>query len=164
MPENKSTRFSKLNGKMVFMPMIFICDDEEGILCYLEKLLRKSGYDVETFLWGSDLLERFNEALDVICDAVLLDMRMPDIDGLQILQYLHKGYPDVPIILMTGHGTIDDAVLAIKLGAYDFLTKPFPKEKILEVLGRLGDDDSISKEYNPFLGARPTLQSKKEEN
>ncbi len=116
------------------MPTIFICDDELGILRYLDKLLRMSGYDVETFLRGSDLLKRFAGALDIRCDAILLDVRMPDLDGLQVLQHLHETYPSVPIILMTGHGTIDDAVLAIKLGAYDYLTKPFPKEKMLAVL------------------------------
>lgn len=115
------------------MSTVFICDDEAGILRYLDKLLRKNGYDVETFLRGGDLLEAMSE---VRCDVILLDVRMPDLDGLQILMQLCKEYPNVPVLLMTGHGTMNDAVQAIKLGAFDYLTKPFPLDKILEVIGR----------------------------
>jgi len=128
------------------MPTVFICDDEAEILRYLDKLLRKNCYYVETFLRGSDLLKRLESLLSVSCDAILLDVRMPDMDGLQILKHLRKEFPSVPVILMTGHGTIDDAVQAIKLGAYDYLTKPFPKEKILEVLGGLHNYRSMAED------------------
>lgn len=115
------------------MSTVFICDDEAGILRCLDKLLRKNGYAVETFLQGGDLLEAMSE---FSCDVILLDVRMPDLDGLQILTQLCREYPKVPVLLMTGHGTMNDAVQAIKLGAFDYLTKPFALDKILEVIGR----------------------------
>ena len=116
--------------------MIFICDDEAEIMRYLDKLLRRNGYGVETFARGSDLLMRLEEMVADSCDAILLDVRMPDMDGFKILKHLRKEYPNVPVILMTGNGTIDDAVQAVELGAFDYLTKPFPRDKILNVIGR----------------------------
>ncbi len=118
------------------MPTVFICDDEVEILRYLEKLLRRNGYTVETFRHGHDLLKRVAVSGILDCDALLMDVRMPNMDGLQILKQLSREYPKVPVLLMTGHGTMNDAVQAIKLGAFDYLTKPFPLHKILEVIGR----------------------------
>ena len=121
------------------MPTIFICDDEAEILRYLDKLLQASGYRVETFARGTDLLLRLAAAEGVPCDVILQDVRMPDMDGLQILEQLCKRWPDIPVVIMTAHGTIDDAINAIKQGAYDYITKPFPKEKLLGMLERLLD-------------------------
>jgi len=128
------------------MPTIFICDDETEILLYLDKLLRASGYKVETFARGSDLLQRLTTAESVPCDAILQDVRMPDVDGLQILDQLCKRWPDIPVVIMTAHGTIDDAINAIKQGAYDYITKPFPKEKLLGMLERLLDHRRLVRE------------------
>lgn len=116
------------------MPTIFICDDEAEILRYLDKLMRRSGYNVETFLRGQDLLKRLEEFITVKCDAILLDVRMPDMDGYKILKQLCKEYPTVPVILMSAHGTVDDAVQAIKLGANGYITKPFSLDKILHLI------------------------------
>ncbi|MBC8019329.1 MAG: sigma-54-dependent Fis family transcriptional regulator, partial [Verrucomicrobia bacterium] len=111
------------------MAHICICDDEEGILLYLKKRLK--GHQVDTFSRGSDLLARLElpDAADI--DLLLQDVRMPDMDGLQILKRVKKIHPDLPVIMMTAFGTVDDAVQAIKLGAYDYMIKPFPKEKVL---------------------------------
>ncbi|MDA8414870.1 MAG: sigma-54 dependent transcriptional regulator [Desulfobacteraceae bacterium] len=128
------------------MATIFICDDETEILRYLDKLLQASGYRVETFARGADLLLRLAAAETVPCDAILLDVRMPDMDGLQILDELCKRRPDLPVVIMTAHGTIDDAISAIKQGAYDYITKPFPKEKLLGMLERLLDHRRLVQE------------------
>ncbi|MBC7964250.1 MAG: sigma-54-dependent Fis family transcriptional regulator [Steroidobacteraceae bacterium] len=128
------------------MPTIFICDDEAEILRYLDKLLQASGYLVETFSRGADLLKRLNSGGPVICDIVLQDVRMPDVDGLLVLKQLHNRKPDLPVIIMTGHGTINDAVQAIREGAYDYITKPFPKEKLLGVLERVLDHRRLASE------------------
>jgi two-component system response regulator HydG len=128
------------------MPTIFICDDEAEILRYLDKLLQASGYKVETFARGTDLLLRLSSAGEVPCDAILQDVRMPDMDGLQILEHLSKRWPDIPVVIMTAHGTIDDAINAIKQGAYDYVTKPFPKEKMLGMLERLLDHRRLVRE------------------
>ncbi len=128
------------------MPKIFICDDEPEILRYLDKLLQASGYNVETFPRGTDLLMRLEGAADMPCDVILQDVRMPDIDGLQMLDQICKRWPDTPVIIMTAHGTIDDAINAIKQGAYDYITKPFPKEKLFGMLERLLDHRRLARE------------------
>ena len=128
------------------MPTIFICDDEPEILRYLDKLLRASDYQVETFSRGTDLLKRLEIAASNPCDVILQDVRMPDLDGLQMLDQLCKRWPDIPVVIMTAHGTIDDAINAIKQGAYDYITKPFPKEKLLGTLERLLDHRRLARE------------------
>jgi DNA-binding NtrC family response regulator len=128
------------------MPTIFVCDDEPEILRYLDKLLQASGYLVETFPRGTDLLARLEGAAGTPCDLILQDVRMPDIDGLQMLEQLCKRWPDLPVVIMTAHGTIDDAINAIKLGAYDYITKPFPKEKLLGMVERLLDHRRLARE------------------
>jgi len=127
------------------MTRIFICDDETEILHYLDRLLTASGYKVEVFNCGADLLKHF-EAGGAPCDVLLQDVRLPDMDGLFILKQLHKRAPELPVVIMTAHGTIDDAVKAIKQGAYDYITKPFPKEKLLGVLERLLDHRRLAVE------------------
>ena len=111
------------------MATIYICDDEEGILRYLKKLMK--GYQVETFSRGSDMLARLESPAGEAADLILQDVRMPDLDGLQVLKRVKKARPELPVIIMTAFGTVDDAVQAIKHGAYDYLLKPFPKEKVL---------------------------------
>ncbi|GFE62297.1 sigma-54 dependent transcriptional regulator [Geobacter sp. AOG2] len=128
------------------MPSVFVCDDEADILRYLDKLLSANGYRVETFLRGNELLKRVKAPGAVECDVILQDVRMPDMDGLQVLKHLRSERPEVPVVIMTAHGTIDDAVQAIKLGAYDYITKPFPKEKLLTVLDRLLDHHRLANE------------------
>jgi len=128
------------------MPTVFVCDDEADILRYLDKLLSANGYRVETFLRGNELLQRVKSAEPTECDVILQDVRMPDMDGLQVLKHLRSKRPEVPVVIMTAHGTIDDAVQAIKLGAYDYITKPFPKEKLLTVLERLLDHHRLASE------------------
>ena len=128
------------------MPTIFICDDEAEILRYLDKLLQASGYKVETFSRGAALLKRLDSIETAACDIVLQDVRMPDMDGLQVLKQLHARKPGLPVIIMTGHGTINDAVQAIKEGAYDYITKPFPKEKLLGILERVLDHRRLASE------------------
>jgi len=128
------------------MPTVFVCDDEADILRYLDKLLSANGYRVETFLRGNELLTRVKSVGPAECDVVLQDVRMPDMDGLQVLKHLRSYRPEVPVVIMTAHGTIDDAVQAIKLGAYDYITKPFPKEKLLTLLDRLLDHHRLASE------------------
>jgi len=128
------------------MTTIFICDDEAEILRYLDRLLTASGYRVETFQRGGDLLARLESAADMPCDLLLQDVRMPDMNGLQVLERSVKKWPELPVVIMTAHGTIDDAVGAIRQGAYDYITKPFPKEKLLGLLERLLDHRRLAAE------------------
>jgi DNA-binding NtrC family response regulator len=113
---------------------ILICDDEEGILKYLRKLLTAKGVEVETFASGAALLERLEGGTPDDADLLLQDVRLGDMDGIQILKRVKKLRPAMPVVMMTAFGSIDAAVEAIRLGAYDYVSKPFPKEKILGVL------------------------------
>ena len=111
------------------MAHICICDDEEGILKYLKKLLK--GHQVTTFSRGAELLAHLEAPGGELVELLVQDLRMPDMDGLEILARVRQTRPELPVIIMTAFATVDDAVKAIKLGAYDYLTKPFPNEKLL---------------------------------
>jgi len=151
------------------MAHICICDDEEGILLYLKKRLK--GHQVDTFSRGSDLLARLELPDAAGVDLLLQDVRMPDMDGLQVLKRVKKIRPDLPVIIMTAFGTVDDAVQAIKQGAYDYLIKPFPKEKVLGMIDhvlefqrlarenrRLREEMSISGSHEPAVFASPRFR------
>ncbi len=125
---------------------IFICDDEEGIRRYLQKLFQAKGYEVETFDGGTSLLERMEEGNGPEPDILLQDVRMPDMDGIEVLKRVKQLRPNLPVVVMTAFGTIDAAVEAIKLGAYDYVTKPFPKEKILGLIENALQLDLLLKE------------------
>ncbi len=125
---------------------ILICDDEEGILKYLKKLLESQGMAVETFSSGTALLKRLSAGEAADADLLLQDVRMPDMDGIQVLREVKRIRPPLPVIIMTAFGTIDAAVEAIKLGAYDYVTKPFPKEKILGVLENVLERELLIRE------------------
>lgn len=106
---------------------ICIVDDEPGILKTLSELLEDEGYQVTSAKSGVD-------ALDVIRqdppDLVFLDIWMPDLDGLEVLKRVRRQFPHMMVIVMSGHGSIETAVQATKLGAYDYLEKPLDSEKI----------------------------------
>ncbi|MHB1397618.1 MAG: sigma-54-dependent transcriptional regulator [Trichloromonadaceae bacterium] len=108
---------------------IYICDDEEGMRRYLGKVLAGWGYQVEIFA-GPLLLLRALEESRGEDDLLLLDIKMPELDGIETLRRVKQLRPNLPVLIMTGHGTIESAVEAMKLGAYDYLTKPFPQEKL----------------------------------
>ena len=112
---------------------IFVCDDEEGMRRYLGKMLGVWGYEVETFTGPLSLL-RFLEDTEGEGDLLLLDVKMPEMDGIEALRRIKQLQPNLPVIIMTGHGTIESAVEAMKLGAWDYLTKPFPQEKLFALV------------------------------
>ena len=128
------------------MATIFICDDEADMLRCLDKLLRAGGYRVETFRRGSELLARLAVVGEAGCDVILQDVAMPDMDGLEVLRRVRRQCPGLAVVIMTAHGTVDDAVSAIKQGAYDYIMKPFPREKLLGVLERLLDHRRLAEE------------------
>ena len=139
---------------------ILICDDEEGILIYLKKLLQTQGYLVETFNGGAQLLHRLKEGDPTDAELLLQDVRMPDMDGVSVLREVKKLRPSLPIVIMTAFGTIDAAVEAIKLGAYDYVTKPFPKEKILSVIKNALEKEQLLQENRALKSelGKPILQ------
>jgi len=100
---------------------VLIIDDEASIRTSLEGALKDEGYRVRAAPSGRDGIEILRQ--DPI-DVVILDIWMPDMDGLETLKLIKSEWPDLPVIMMSGHGTIDTAVRATKLGAFDFLENP----------------------------------------
>ncbi len=113
-------------------PKINIVDDDELFRAALARLLRGLGYDVNTFASAYDLLEQLPASDDICC--VLLDVRMPGLNGSELQDRLLSLGSTVPIVFLTGYGDISLSVKAIKAGADDFLTKPVDTDKLLKAL------------------------------
>jgi DNA-binding NtrC family response regulator len=122
---------------------VLIVDDEKNILITLSRALRVEGYDVDVAGSGKLGLER---AKSKSYDAILLDVQLPDIDGLEVLRQIRIDREDVPVLVMSGHGTIDTAVSATRSGAHDFLEKPIGSERLLVSLSRAIDRGRLERE------------------
>ncbi len=112
---------------------ILVCDDEEGMRRYLGKMLQNWGHQVETFS-SPAMLVRTLEDTETPASLLLLDVKMPEMDGIEVLRRALKARPALQVVMMTGHGTIESAVEAMKIGAYDYLAKPFPQEKLFALV------------------------------
>jgi DNA-binding NtrC family response regulator len=111
---------------------IMIVDDEKDFVEMLSLRLAETGESVVSAYSGSECLEKLErENIDV----VILDVKMPGMDGIETLQEIKKHYPLVEVIMLTGHGTIETAVEGMKLGAYDFLVKPSDFNELTDKLG-----------------------------
>jgi len=110
---------------------ILIVDDEPGVRSALEAILSDEGFQVATEESGEAGLEALR---DQSYDAVMLDVWLPGIDGLETLKRLREQRVDAEVVMISGHGTIETAVRATKLGAFDFVEKPLSLEKTLLVL------------------------------
>ncbi|WP_028315873.1 sigma-54-dependent transcriptional regulator [Desulfatibacillum aliphaticivorans] len=109
-------------------PSILIVDDEPSILDSLGGILTDEGFEVVTALNGYEAIKQLSK---ISPDLMLLDIWMPGMDGLETLKQVRKEHPSVPVVMITGHGTIETAVQATKLGAYDFIEKPLSIEKVV---------------------------------
>lgn len=107
---------------------IYVVDDDDAIRRSLSFMLRTSGHVVRLFAGG---LEFLKEAGTLPPGCVLLDVRMPDMDGLEVQRELRARGITLPVVIMTGHGDVDMAVAAMKAGASDFIEKPFEKAALL---------------------------------
>jgi len=128
---------------------ILVVDDEKSILQSLTGILLDEGFEVPTAESGAEALDRIKEATP---DLVLLDIWMPGLDGIETLQKIKEDYPTLQVIMMSGHGSIETAVKATKIGAYDFVEKPLSLEKLLLSINnaleyyRLEEEVSLLKE------------------
>ena len=111
------------------MSRILVADDEANIRKVLAALLRRDGHDVETVADGAEALSVL-DAESTGMDVVISDLRMPKLDGLSLLREVAAKHPEIPVIVITAHGTIDTAVEAMKAGAFDYLQKPFEQEEL----------------------------------
>jgi two-component system response regulator FixJ len=110
---------------------VFVVDDDDAMRDSLDFLLSSAGCAVRTF----EAAERLLEALtDSNCGCVVSDVRMPGIDGLELLRRIKAAHPGLPVVIITGHGDVPLAVEAMKLGAADFVEKPFDDERLIGVV------------------------------
>ena len=113
-------------------PTVLIVDDEAGVRSALSGVLRDEGYNVDAVDSGEACLDRASRAP---YDVIVLDIWLPGIDGLATLERLRERRVDAPVVMISGHGNIESAVRAIKLGAFDFVEKPLSLEKTVLVVG-----------------------------
>jgi len=110
---------------------ILIIDDDKNILKILSKLLEKEGYAVTTTETGQEALDKIkNQNYNV----VLIDVKLQDVNGLNLLDQIHKIAPDMVKIILTGHPSDEDMTIAFERGANEYLTKPVRPEKLIEVI------------------------------
>jgi len=125
--------------------IVHVVDDEEPVRRSLKMMLGVNGYSVSTFESGASLLEA---AETLVPGALLLDVRMPDMDGIEVQKRLTRRGIDLPVIVMTGHGDLSLAIAALHGGAVAFLEKPFAKAALAEALDsaflKLEDIDAYS--------------------
>jgi DNA-binding NtrC family response regulator len=110
---------------------VLVIDDERIVLDSITKILKAEDFEVDVNLSGRQGLEW---ALQNEYDIVLTDLRMPDIGGMRVLRDIKRGKPAVPVVMITGFGSVQSAVQAMKLGAAEYLEKPFAPEELVKVI------------------------------
>ena len=118
-------------------PRLLVVDDDRAILTLIGTIALAEGFDVATTVSGEDAMKQLRERPS---DLVLVDLRMPGITGIDVLRAIREANPRVKVVLMTGFGTIDTAVEAVKLGAMDFITKPFDLPRLRQLLATVREE------------------------
>jgi len=122
---------------------ILVVDDEEIVRDSLASWLEEDGYDVDTAPNGPTALTKVAQHAYAV---LLVDLKMPGMDGLEVLAQARSLQPDVPVIIMTAYATVDTAVQAMKQGAYDYLVKPFEPEELSLMVGKLTNAQALRRE------------------
>jgi len=116
---------------------LWIVDDDQSIRWVLQRALEKAQMDVIAFEFATDLLRQLREASEgEFPDAIISDIRMPGMDGFELINEIHKLYPDLPVIIMTAHSDMDSAMSAYESGAFEYLPKPFDINEAIELARR----------------------------
>lgn len=146
------------------MPTLLVVDDEPIVGYSFKRILKPSGIEVLTASTGKEGLRVFHESRP---DVVVLDYQLPDRTGLDLFRELHAAAPRTPVIMITAHGTTDTAIEAMRLGAFDYLTKPVDYERIHDLLerafetARLMEPASLlpdAREEGRIIGRSKTMQ------
>ena len=141
---------------------IWIIDDDDSIRWVLQKALEGAGFQVTSFDNANNILDKLTREQP---DAIITDVRMPGIDGLELLSHLSTDYPDLPVIIMTAHTDLDSAVSAYQGGAFEYLPKPFDIDDAVTITQRAcskkqSADSQLdaAKEGPEIIGAAPAMQ------
>jgi DNA-binding NtrC family response regulator len=127
---------------------LLVVDDEKHIREGLQKALNLDGYEVEVAADGKVALEKLE---DEEIDLVITDLKMPQLSGEELMKDALGRYPYLPIIILTGHGTIENAVEAMRNGAYDFITKPLNIDKLSLIVNRALENSSLKRQNRELL-------------
>ena len=151
-----------MNAATTSQSHIWIIDDDDSIRWVLQKALEGAGFIVTSFDNANTILNKLQVESP---DAIITDVRMPGIDGLELLSHLSTDHPELPVIIMTAHTDLDSAVSAYQGGAFEYLPKPFDIDDAVEVAQRAcnkkhsSDTNHISDEDGPeIIGAAPAMQ------
>ena len=143
---------------------VWILDDDRSIRWVLEKSLSKSGLVTTSFDNGDDLLRRLAKESP---DAIISDIRMPGINGLELLSTIQQQHPDLPVIIMTAHSDLESAVASYSRGAFEYLPKPFDIDEAVAMTKRAlehGREKSLELEstetqgHQEIIGEAPAMQ------
>ncbi|MBI5968903.1 MAG: response regulator transcription factor [Deltaproteobacteria bacterium] len=145
-------------------PTIFIVDDDPSVRESTKFLLESVGFNVKTYVSGQDFLKAKVQA-DLGC--LILDLRMPGLSGLDLQEKLNSAKTPLPVIFITGHGTVPMSVRAMKAGAIDFLQKPFEEQELLDAINRAvvqqRENQSKNEEADKLQQRLKTLTSRENE-
>lgn len=123
---------------------VLVADDEDNLRRVLKAQLQRDGYEVHSVADGEAVLQAMEEHH---IDVLITDLRMPKLDGMQVLKSVSERFPNVPVIMITAHGTVDTAVEALKLGAFDYVTKPFDQAEFRTVVGKAARTRELSQKH-----------------
>ena len=123
---------------------VLVADDEENLRRVLTAQLQHDGYEVHSVGDGASVLQAMSEHH---IDVLITDLRMPKLDGMKVLKAVSDRYPHVPVIMITAHGTVDTAVEALKLGAFDYVTKPFDQAELRRVVSKAAKTRELSQQH-----------------
>ncbi|MBW1787603.1 MAG: response regulator [Deltaproteobacteria bacterium] len=138
---------------------MMLVDDEERFLSTTKKLLAKRGYDVIVAGGGEEALEKLRTHN---IHVVILDVKMPGMDGIETLKAIKRLYPLVEVIMLTGHGTVESAVDGLKSGATDYLTKPADVNELIEKAAKAFENRRRLEEKIRVAQARASMKSPRE--
>jgi two-component system response regulator AtoC len=116
------------DGVVAVRRRVLVVDDEENIRALIRQILEREGFEVETASDGPSALEK---ATTEDFDLILLDVRIPQLDGMSVLREIRAVDPDAVVMIVTGYGSIEQALEAVRLGAYDYVPKPFKRDELL---------------------------------
>ncbi|HOP35032.1 MAG TPA: response regulator [Syntrophales bacterium] len=137
------------------MKKILIVDDEINMLLVLEAMLRKEGFSVLKAADGLEALQVLEKDEDIA--VVVTDLKMPGLDGLGLLDRVTDAWPGIPVIIITAHGTVSTAVEALKKGAFDYVTKPFDREDLLNSSRKRGGPESSPRPRSYPRGGKSSI-------
>ena len=148
---------------------IMLIDNEEGLCRMMEAVLKDQGYEVRSFTRPVQAVAEFR-AGDY--DLIITDIKMPEMDGLEVLQHIRNRDPEVPVIMMTAYATVEMSIQALRRGAYDMLTKPFePEELVYRIKNALQHHDLVEEnrelreelsgqfKFENIIGASPSIKN-----